>query len=179
MTNSLYQISKFLSLVLRHKPAEIDLQLDKNGWAGVEELIEKMNQRGFSINKAIINEIVDTNDKRRFAFNEDKTMIRASQGHSLSFDLNLAEATPPDILYHGTSTRFLESIFKNGLQKQSRQHVHLSTTIQTASAVGARHGKPVILIVNAKAMLEAGHKFYLSANKVWLTDFVPVSFITQ
>jgi putative RNA 2'-phosphotransferase len=179
MEKQVKHISKFMSLVLRHKPEEIGLMLDENGWADVQELIEKLNTKGANINIAIINEVVETNDKKRFAFNEDKTKIRASQGHSIEVELDLKETIPPDILYHGTATRYLESILKTGLQKQSRQHVHLSTTVETAKAVGTRHGKPVILIIDAKTMLETGHKFFLSANNVWLTDAVPSQFISQ
>jgi putative RNA 2'-phosphotransferase len=124
-------------------------------------------------------EVVQTNNKKRFAFNEDKTLIRASQGHSIEIKLNLPAVTPPDTLYHGTAEKYLESILQTGLQKQTRQHVHLSATVETAKVVGSRHGKPVILIINAKAMYMAGLEFYLSENKVWLTDSVPVEYITQ
>jgi len=168
-----------MSLVLRHKPGGIGLQLDEHGWVSVQELIEKMNAKGMTVNTATINTIVATNDKKRFAFNQDKTMIRASQGHSIEVELNLPETIPPAVLYHGTTSRFLESILANGLQKQNRQHVHLSATIETATAVGSRHGKPVILTIGAKAMHEAGFKFYLSENKVWLTGSVPIQYITQ
>ncbi|HTE10413.1 MAG TPA: RNA 2'-phosphotransferase [Chitinophagaceae bacterium] len=179
MSQQLKHISKLMSLVLRHKPDEIGLQLDENGWAVVQELIEKINAKGIDINAETINNIVATNDKKRFAFNQDKTMIRASQGHSIEVELNLPEAIPPGILYHGTTDRFLESILANGLQKQNRQHVHLSATMETAAAVGSRHGKPVILTINAKSMHDAGYKFYLSANKVWLIDSVPFQYITK
>ncbi len=168
-----------MSLVLRHKPEEIGLMLDEQGWANVNELIAKMNIKGVSVDKIIINTIVETNDKKRFAFNEDKTKIRASQGHSIEVELSLPETIPPDILYHGTTEKYLDSIFKTGLQKRNRQHVHLSATIETAKAVGSRHGKPAILIVNAKAMLDDGLKFYLAENKVWLTDAVPLEYISQ
>lgn len=168
-----------MSLVLRHKPEEIGLQLNEQGWAKLDELISKMNAKGVNVNFEIINTVVETNDKKRFAFNEDKTLIRASQGHSIEVELTLSEIVPPDTLYHGTATKYLDSILKTGLQKQKRQHVHLSATIETAKAVGSRHGKPVILIIGAKMMQEAGFKFYLSENKVWLTDVVPVEYITQ
>jgi len=179
MGDQFKHISKFMSLVLRHKPEDIGLQLDEHGWAKVDELISKMNTRGIPINFEIINEVVETNDKKRFAFNEDKTLIRASQGHSIEVELNLPEKVPPDTLYHGTATKYLDSILKSGLQKQNRRHVHLSATIETAKAVGSRHGKPVVLVINAKQMLVTGFKFYLSENKVWLTDVVPVEYITQ
>lgn len=179
MEKQLKHISKFISLVLRHKPDEIGLEMDEQGWVTVEELIRKMNQKGFVIDKDILNTIVETNDKKRFAFNADKSLIRANQGHSIEVDLDLQSLTPPDVLYHGTTDRFLDSILKTGLQKQKRQHVHLSATIETARTVGSRHGKPVILTIDTRAMHDAGFKFYLSENKVWLTEAVPVEFISQ
>jgi putative RNA 2'-phosphotransferase len=178
MQQQLKHISKLMSLVLRHKPETIGLQLDENGWANVQELIEKINASGTTVDVALINMVVDTNDKKRFSFNEDKTCIRASQGHSIEVELNLKTILPPGILYHGTTERFLESILKTGLTKQQRQHVHLSELIETATAVGSRHGKPVILTINAKAMAAAGFLFYLSENNVWLVDSVPVEYIT-
>ena len=168
-----------MSLVLRHKPEEIDLQLDENGWVSVEDLIVKMNDKGIIVDHDTINNVVETNDKKRFAFNEDKTMIRANQGHSINIELNLPEAIPPDILYHGTTVKYLDDIFKDGLKRQSRQHVHLSVTIETARSVGSRHGKPVILIIRSKEMYSEGYKFYLSENKVWLTDTVPVEYLKR
>ncbi len=179
MEKELKHISKLMSLVLRHKPGEIGLTIDEQGWARVDELISKMNDKGIAVNFEIIDQVVATNDKKRFAFNESKTLIRASQGHSIEVELNLSVMVPPDILYHGTTIKYLDSILKTGLQKQSRQHVHLSATVETATAVGGRHGKPVVLTINAKAMHEAGMKFYLSENKVWLTDAVPVEYIIQ
>lgn len=178
MEQQLKHISKLLSLVLRHKPEAIGLQLDENGWANVQELIQKINESGTAVDLATITLVVDTNDKKRFAFNEDKTHIRASQGHSIEVELDLKPLLPPDILYHGTTERFLESILETGLTKQQRQHVHLSEQVSTAKAVGARHGKPVILNIHAKAMAAAGFLFYLSDNGVWLVDSVPVKYIT-
>lgn len=179
MDKQLKHTSKFISLVLRHQPEEIDLHLDENGWANVSELLEKMNKKGIEIDFVTLNTIVETNDKKRFAFNDDKTKIRASQGHSIDVDLELKPVTPPPVLYHGTTGKYLDSIFKTGLQKQSRQHVHLSATIETAKAVGGRHGKPVILTIDAKAMQDEGFLFYLSANNVWLADEVPAQFISR
>jgi putative RNA 2'-phosphotransferase len=179
MEKNVKSTSKFLSLVLRHNPAEIGLVLDENGWANVVELIKKVNAKGTNIDIDLLNEIVDTNDKKRFAFNDDKTKIRASQGHSIEIDLALQPSVPPSVLYHGTATRFVESILKEGLTKQQRQHVHLSEKLDTATAVGARHGKPVILIVDAKQMQEDGFVFYKSENNVWLTDNVGVAYIIQ
>lgn len=179
MKDQLKHISKFMSLVLRHQPEEIGLQLDENGWVIVDELIGKMKEKGIVVDHEILNRVVEANDKKRFAFNADKMMIRANQGHSIDVELNLPEAVPPDVLYHGTTAKYLENIFKEGLKSQSRQHVHLSITIETAKSVGSRHGKPVILLINAKAMHQAGFTFYLSENKVWLTNAVPVEYITQ
>lgn len=178
MQQQLKHISKLLSLVLRHKPEIIGLQLDENGWANVQELIQKITDNGTAVDAATINLVVDTNDKKRFAFNEDKTHIRASQGHSIAVELNLKPLLPPHILYHGTTISFLDSILKTGLTKQQRQYVHLSELATTAKTVGARHGKPVILNINTKAMAMAGFLFYLSDNGVWLVDSVPVEYIT-
>lgn len=179
MEKQLKHISKLMSLVLRHQPEAIGLQLDENGWANVEELIQKINANGTKVDVATILIVVETNDKKRFGFNEDKTMIRANQGHSIEVDLNLTPSIPPDILYHGTADRFVDSILKEGLTKQQRQHVHLSRQIETAKAVGTRHGKPIILHINAKAMRDDGHLFYVSENNVWLVDAVPTQYITK
>jgi putative RNA 2'-phosphotransferase len=179
LEKQLKHISKLMSLVLRHQPEAIGLQLDENGWANVQELITKMNDNGTSVDISTLTMAVETNDKKRFAFNEDKTMIHANQGHSIAVELNLNPATPPDTLYHGTAERFVASILKEGLKKQQRQHVHLSWQPQMAKAVGSRHGKPVILMINAKAMIHDGHTFYLSDNNVWLVDAVPVQYINM
>jgi len=167
-------ISKFLSLVLRHKPEEIGLQLDESGWADVEELIAKSDIR---FTKEDLFEIVATSDKQRFALNEDRTKIRANQGHSIEVDLGLPPAVPPDLLYHGTAADTVDVIRKDGIQRMSRQYVHLSTVKDTAVQVGGRHGKPVILTVRAGEMHADGLQFYLSENKVWLTDYVPAKYI--
>jgi len=171
------KVSKFLSLVLRHKPDTIGLHIDENGWANVEELIAKMNAHRFKITKDILNAVVATNNKQRFAFNEDKTSIRANQGHSIAVDVALKETTPPQHLYHGTGEQAVASILKTGLQKRERQHVHLSGDIPTAIAVGKRHGKPRIFIIAAQQMQDDGFKFFLSQNGVWLTDSVPVQYL--
>lgn len=170
MNKALLHTSKFISLVLRHKPEEIGLQLDEHGWADVEELIEKMNRKGGRLDREKLNEIVETNEKKRFAFNDDKTKIRASQGHSIEVDVQLPVAIPPDVLYHGTAQKNLDSILMQGLVKGNRLHVHLSDNYKTATHVGQRHGKPVVLVINAKGMSEAGIPFYLSANGVWLVE---------
>lgn len=177
MEKQLKQISKFMSLVLRHKPETIGLQLNENGWADVQELIDKMNATGADVTLELINTIVETNDKKRFVFNEDKTMIRANQGHSIDVELNLKEVQPPELLYHGTVEKFVEAIRKDGLKKMERHHVHLSKDTETAVNVGSRRGKPLILTIESAKMCADGHKFYLSENEIWLTDEVPVQYI--
>ncbi|MBC7902334.1 MAG: RNA 2'-phosphotransferase [Gemmatimonadaceae bacterium] len=171
-------LSKFLSYTLRHHPELIGLAMDENGWADVDELIFKSAQAGRIFQKSDLEEIVATNDKKRFLLIEDKSRIRASQGHSVNINLNLQAQTPPAILYHGTVEKSLESIRQEGLQKMSRQHVHLSTDKATAVNVGGRHGKPIILVIDTAGMDKAGFTFYLSDNGVWLTDNVPPAFIT-
>jgi putative RNA 2'-phosphotransferase len=172
-------VSKFLSFVLRHSPETIELKLDENGWADLEELILKCNKKGSQnqMTAELLDYVVENNDKKRFTFNEDKTKIRASQGHSISVELDLAEIKPSDYLYHGTVGKFLENIRKEGLQKMSRQHIHLSKDKETATIVGSRRGVAQILTVRSGEMYKDGFKFYLSENKVWLTDHVPVEYI--
>jgi putative RNA 2'-phosphotransferase len=171
--------SKFLSYVLRHHPELINLNLDENGWANVDELIAKStnDSQGFTFEE--LDEIVETNDKKRFIFNEDKTRIRANQGHSIDINLALIPQQPPEFLYHGTAQGNINSILEKGIEKRSRQHVHLSQDKETASKVGMRHGKPVILTINTQKMFEDGLEFYLSENNVWLTDFVDIKYISQ
>ncbi len=171
-------ISKFLSLLLRHQPDLIGLKLDENGWADVAELIEKSKRKGKHFSIEILEEVVATNDKKRFSFNEDQTKIRANQGHSLkTIDLKLEAIQPPEYLYHGTVSKFMQSIKEKGLQKMSRQHVHLSQDLETATKVGSRRGVPTILTVRSGAMHVAGFEFYQSKNGVWLTDHIPAKFI--
>ncbi len=169
--------SKFLSLVLRHKPEEIGLVLDQNGWALIDELIALANARGTNLSRPQIESIVKNNDKQRFALSEDGTKIRANQGHSVDIALGLAPQTPPERLYHGTATRFLESIREKGLHSAFRQHVHLSSDLAAAEKVGSRHGKPVVLTVESGQMARDGHLFYVSENGVWLTGNVPPKYL--
>lgn len=173
----LVRTSKFLSLILRHQPDRIGLTLDANGWANVDELIRLANQHGFPLTRPLLERVVAENDKQRFALSDDGQRIRANQGHSLKVDLQLSPSQPPDVLYHGTAARFIDSIRSEGLRAGKRQHVHLSADIATARKVGQRHGKPVVLVVRAAEMAAAGHRFYLSANGVWLTERVPAEFI--
>ncbi len=171
------KISKFLSFVLRHNPQSIGLELDEKGWADVSGLIEKSTK--LALTPKLIAEVVRCNDKQRFALSEDGLKIRASQGHSIKVDLGLEPVIPPDILYHGTASRFLASIMKQGLTRQNRQHVHLSADEETAKKVGSRHGIPVILIIAAGNLHQTGQSFYLSDNQVWLTEKVPVQAISR
>ena len=171
------KISKFLSLVLRHKPETIGVTLDSAGWISVEELLAAAASHGTKISIAELRSVVENNDKKRFAFSDDGKMIRASQGHSLDVELGYEAAVPPALLYHGTADRFLPSIMKEGLDKRARTHVHLTESIDTAITVGSRYGKVILLHIDAARMHIDGHEFFLSANKVWLTDHVPVSYI--
>lgn len=177
MEKKLVRISKFLSFVLRHKPESINLTLDKQGWAEVDALIDLASKQGTNINFPILEQIVAHDDKQRFSFNQDKSKIRANQGHSINVDLSLKPQTPPEYLFHGTATRFIESISQQGLLKRSRQYVHLSANEATAISVGQRYGKPVLLKIQAQKMQEAGYSFFLSDNGVWLTNSVPKEFI--
>jgi putative RNA 2'-phosphotransferase len=177
MNRKLISTSKFISLVLRHQPEEIGLQPDANGWADVTELIEKANRKGVSIDLDTLKEIVDTNEKKRFSFNDDFSKIRANQGHSIEVDVELMQTEPAAVLYHGTAIKNEEDILKGGLHKMSRLHVHLSDNIETARLVGTRHGKPLVFIVDAAQMQADGMAFFLSENKVWLTEHVPAKYL--
>ncbi|MBL7837657.1 MAG: RNA 2'-phosphotransferase [Bacteroidetes bacterium] len=175
----LTQISKFLSLVLRHQPETISIQLDQNGWTDVNELIERANNYGVKFDREILNHIVETNSKKRFAFNETFDKIRASQGHSVDIELGYTNQKPPEILYHGTGEKSVQSIFESGLEKQSRQHVHLNCEIESAIKVGQRHGKPIVLKILAEQMYNDNFQFFLSDNGVWLTDNVPAKYLKR
>lgn len=171
--------SKFLSLLLRHRPEELDLNLDLNGgWVSVDDLLRKLHSNDPGFTREVLDRVVAENNKKRFEFSEDGNKIRASQGHSLPVVLEYIPVAPPRVLFHGTSTRNLDSIFEQGLLKMNRQHVHLSVDPETARNVGSRHGTPIVISVRAWEMHDAGHEFFLSTNKVWLTETVPVSFLT-
>jgi len=174
-----YRISKFLSLVLRHKPDEIGLHLDEHGWADVSELITKAALRGRIFATQDLEEIVATNDKQRFSFNGDKSRIRANQGHSIDVELQLEATTPPEQLFHGTVERFLPAIRAKGLLKMNRHHVHMSSDKVTAEKVGDRRGTAIILRIRSGDMYKDGFVFYLSTNGVWLTDHVPAKYIVD
>ena len=171
-------LSKYISLILRHKPETIGISLDEHGWANVEELIAGIAKNN-EFNMDILEEIVRTDEKQRYSFNEDKTLIRANQGHSIAVDVELEEQVPPKILWHGTGEKYVSSIDNEGLIPKSRLYVHLSKDEETAVKVGSRHGKPVIYHVLAKQMYDDGYKFYLSVNGVWLTKEVPVKYLKK
>lgn len=177
MNKEINNLSKFISLILRHKPETINLKLDKNGYANVDELIEGINDSGKFINLDMLECIVKSDEKCRYSFNQDKSKIRANQGHSINVDLKLKTFTPPKYLYHGTSNKNLDNILKSGIKKMNRLHVHLSDNIDLATKVGSRHGKPIVLEVSAQKMSEEGYTFYLSENNVWLTNYVPKHYI--
>jgi len=170
-------ISKFLSLVLRHQPQLIGIELDAQGWVSVDELLKQVNAHGHSLDAELLNHVVETNSKKRFAFDETRQKIRASQGHSVEVELGYQAQVPPEILYHGTGEKSVASIQATGLEKRSRRHVHLSRDIETAKQVGSRHCKPAVFKVLAAEMHQKGYVFYLSENKVWLTDTVPAEFL--
>jgi putative RNA 2'-phosphotransferase len=169
--------SKFLSLILRHEPEKVGLKLGDAGWVCVDELLRAVNQHGTPLTLEQLKHIVATSDKKRFAFSDDGQCIRASQGHSVEVDLQYAPQTPPELLYHGTAIRFLDSIRKDGLQRMERHDVHLSAETKLTLQVGGRHGKPVLLTIRAGDMHRAGHVFRVSANGVWLAQQVPSEFI--
>lgn len=176
--NELTNISKTLSYHLRHRPDELGLTLAPGGWVGVDELLAALARNGKTITRTQLDEVVARNTKQRFAFDETGTRIRANQGHSVAVDLELAVTMPPAVLYHGTSEPILATIMREGLKKMGRHHVHLSADVATARNVGARHGPPLVLVVDAAAMHAAGHVFYRSANGVWLVEHVPPAFLT-
>lgn len=175
----LVKVSKYLSKHLRHEPEALGLELAPGGWVGVDVLLEACARHGFPFTRAELEEVVARSDKRRFAFDETATLIRANQGHSVEIDLQLERAAPPPVLYHGTGQRSVEVILADGLRRMSRHHVHLSTDAETARRVGARHGRPVVFEVDAARMAAAGHEFYVSANGVWLVEQVPAEYLRR
>ncbi|KFA57973.1 RNA:NAD 2'-phosphotransferase [Gilliamella apicola] len=178
MNKQLDKISKFLSYILRHQPEAIGITLDSDGWTNIDSLIMQANQYGESLTRELIEQIVKTSDKKRFTISDDGLKIRAAQGHSTQqVKISHVEHMPPEFLYHGTATRFTDSIKKQGLVAGSRHYVHLSSDEKTANTVGKRHGKPIVLKVKALKMHHQGFKFYLADNGVWLTDAVPNIFL--
>ncbi len=171
------QLSKFISLLLRHHPEAAGITLDEHGWADVNELLEGITRTGRKIDMGILKEIVASDNKKRYSFNEGKTLIRANQGHSIPVDVELKERKPPELLYHGTAARFLDGIRAEGLKPMGRLHVHLSKDTETAVKVGKRHGLPVVLTVYSGKMYQDGQTFYLSENGVWLTKGVSIKYL--
>ncbi len=172
------KLSVFLSLVLRHDPDAAGISLDGHGWADTQELIAGVNASGRKLDMEMLEEIVRTDEKGRYSFNEDKTLIRANQGHSIPVDVELKQAVPPEKLYHGTASRFMDSIKGQGLKPMSRLYVHLSKDYSTAVKVGSRHGQPMVLEVDAGRMARDGGVFYLSENGVWLTGYVKPEYLS-
>lgn len=170
------RLSKYISLILRHKPQEANIILDKEGWTSVDKLVANTASQGMTMD--ILAEIVRTDTKGRYSYSEDGLMIRANQGHSVQVDLGMEVQTPPDVLFHGTADRFLDVIQSKGLSRMARHHVHMSTELGTARQVGGRHGKVIILEIDAKSMHQEGHEFYRSENGVWLTDSVPTGYLS-
>ncbi|WP_409494211.1 RNA 2'-phosphotransferase [Amycolatopsis sp. cmx-11-12] len=175
----LIRVSKRLSRHLRHAPGDIGITLTSDGWVEVGTLLAALRRNGLTLTRSQLDEVVEGNDKRRFAFDESGLRIRASQGHSVDVDLALPTATPPDVLYHGTVSRFLDAIMYEGLRPMKRHAVHLSANIDTARTVGGRRGVPVVLLVDAAGMTAAAHEFQVSANGVWLTAAVPPEFLRR
>jgi putative RNA 2'-phosphotransferase len=176
--NHLKTVSKSLSYVLRHRPDSVGLELNDGGWVAVEHLLTAFQRAGKELSLPLLEQVVADNDKQRFEFSADGAQIRARQGHSAEVDLGYEPIQPPDVLYHGTATRSIESIMIEGLLKGRRHHVHLSTNKETMIQVATRHGKPVLLAIDAARMQQDGHVFYVTGNNVWLTDHVPPDYLT-
>lgn len=172
------KISKSLSYVLRHRPETVEIELEEGGWVDVEKLIVAFNNNNKPLSIELLREVVAENDKQRFEFSEDESLIRARQGHSAEVDLGYEPADPPETLYHGSATRNLEAILEMGLIKGDRHHVHMSTNKETMTQAAMRHGKPVLLAIDAKQMHVDGHEFFVTGNDVWLTDYVPAGYLT-
>jgi putative RNA 2'-phosphotransferase len=173
------KVSRYLSKHLRHQPERIGLTLETGGWVRVDDLLAACARNQMRVTREELAEVVEKNDKKRFSLDDAGERIRASQGHSVEVDLELVPVTPPDVLYHGTGHPAVETIRRDGLKKMNRHHVHLSGDTETATRVGARHGRPVVFTVDAKAMHAAGHTFYRSDNGVYLTDEVPSDFLDE
>lgn len=171
--NKLNKKSRFLSLILRHKPDLVNITLDKKGYAPVKDILESL-----SLTALELDEIVETDEKGRYSYNDDKTKIRANQGHSIDVEMDFKEDIPPDVLFHGTATKSLDNIYKRGIMKMGRQYVHLSKDYDTAVKVGKRHGNPIVLKIDTKSMHNDGILFYISENGIWLTEHVPPKYIS-
>lgn len=174
----LKETSKFISLILRHKPDTIGITLDEHGWANVDELVAGIAKTQ-AFNMEMLEQIVAEDEKQRYSFNEDKTLIRANQGHSIPVDVELNEVRPPEILFHGTGEKYVVAIDEQGLVPKSRLYVHLSSNAETAWKVGQRHGKPVVYKVRSGDMFKDGFVFFCSVNGVWLTEKVPAQYLDK
>lgn len=174
--NNTTKTSKFLSYVLRHNPGEIGVKLDERGWVNINELIDKANSTGRNITRELLVEVVETNDKQRFAISEDGLSIRANQGHSIKIDLDLLPEPPPSVLLHGTARKSIAAIKSDGLKKMARHHVHLTENREIARSVGQRYGKLIMLEIDSRQMAEDGFEFYKTANGVWLVESVPAKY---
>ena len=172
-------LGRFISLVLRHDPESAGVTLDEHGWADVDGLIKGVCATGRKLDMETLERIVRENNKQRYSFNEDKTRIRANQGHSVDVDVQMQEAVPPDVLYHGTADRLLDDIREKGILKMSRRFVHLSKDMDTAEKVGARHGKPVVLVIDTAKMSADGYIFRISENGVWQSEDIPWRYVTE
>ena len=176
----LIETSKFLSYVLRHEPQAIGLVLDSEGWGDIEALIAGAMRQGRALDRALIEEVVATSEKKRFSISTDGSRIRAVQGHSSSnVDRSFGAKVPPQRLFHGTTARSLESIRHEGLKPGKRHYVHLSADEHTARTVGQRHGSPVVLAVNVALMHQHGFVFHQAENGVWLIASVPPQFLSD
>ena len=173
------KISKYLSMILRHRPQAAGIELDAHGWADIDELLAGMQKRYPLFDREMLEQIVARDEKQRYAFDETHARIRANQGHSIQVDVELQEKIPPDVLWHGSARRFDHAIRREGLKPMSRLYVHLSKDTETALKVGKRHGEPVVYAVDTKAMVKDGYHFYLSANNVWLTRSVPPHYLRE
>lgn len=172
-------LSKFLAYILRHNPSAVGISLDERGWADMDELIKGINATGRSIDRDLLEQIVREDKKGRYSFNEDKSKIRANQGHSVDVRVEMAECAPPDTLYHGTAKKFLASIKDSGICRRSRRFVHLSGDIKTAFAAGSRYGEPIVLVIDAKRMVADGYRFWLSINGVWQSSDIPWKYVKR
>lgn len=173
------RISKWMSLVLRHKPELAGLQLDEHGWVATSGLIAGLNNHGLDVDMETLVQIVRDNDKQRFAFNEDYSRICANQGHSVDVMPELEQLEPPALLYHGTPDTSVAAVLATGLERRNRHHVHLSEERSTAVSVGGRRGKPIVLTIRSGDMQRDGYLFFRSRNGVWLTEHVPPGYIDQ
>ena len=179
MKNDDITLGKFISLILRHEPETIGITLDSEGWADTRELIDGINASGHTISMETLERIVRENSKQRYSFNDDRSKIRANQGHSIPVEVKMREAVPPERLYHGTADRFLDSIKRDGIRTMNRQYVHLSKDVETAFTVGRRHGRPAVLVIDTEAMTADGYVFRISDNGVWQSEDIPWRYVKE